>query len=85
METQNTLQKFVSQELLNNGHQVQPEENLLMDGMIDSIGMLRLVTFIEEEYRLKIPYEDLTIENFRSIKVILEYLQSRKTEISVVE
>ncbi len=78
METQEMLKNFISTELLNNGKQIDAEENLLMDGMIDSIGMLRLVTFVEEEFNLKIPYEDLTIENFRSVNVISGYLEKRR-------
>ena len=78
METQEMLKNFISTELLNYGKQIDAEENLLMDGMIDSIGMLRLVTFVEEEFNLKIPYEDLTIENFRSVNVISGYLEKRR-------
>lgn len=78
MNTQESLIQFISKEILNNGNQIDAEDNLLMDGMIDSMGMLRLVTFIEEEYNLKIPYEDLTIENFRSVTVISSYLANRR-------
>lgn len=71
-----TLKAFVSEELLDE-LPVEANDNLLSDGMVDSIGMVRLVAFIEEEYDLQIPHEDLIIENFRTIEIIGNYLSDR--------
>ncbi len=78
LEIQETLKQFISEELLNTRDTIDGDDNLLIDGMVDSIGMLRLVAFIEESYNLKVPYEDLTIENFGTVTVITGYLQRRQ-------
>lgn len=70
-----TLVDFVSVELLELSEPIEPDENLLSDGMVDSLGMLRLVAFIEASYALKIPPQDFTIENFRTLKLLEGYLQ----------
>lgn len=80
MNIEEAIKKFVTEELLNNSLEVEAEDNLLADGMVDSIGMLRLVTYIEELMQITIPHEDLVIENFRTIKVITGYLEQRKVE-----
>ncbi|MDJ0991447.1 MAG: acyl carrier protein [Desulfobacterales bacterium] len=54
-------------------------DNLLADGMVDSLGMLRLVTYIENLLDIKIPHSDLVIDNFRNIEVISQYLLQRKS------
>jgi len=72
--------KFVTRELLNSSLEVEADDNLLSDGMVDSMGMLRLVSYIEELMQLTIPHEDLVIENFRTIKAIVEYLEQREVE-----
>jgi len=77
LEIQGILKKFVSEELLNNGSTINSDDNLLLDGMVDSLGFLRFVAFIEETYNLKISYEDQIIENFGSIDKIADYLQKR--------
>lgn len=77
MKIQEIIIQFVNEELLNFTLEVAPDDNLLVDDMIDSIGMLRLVMFLEETYGLKIPHEDLIIENFRTVDVIAGYLQQR--------
>ncbi len=77
MKIQEIIIQFVNEELLNFTLEVAPDDNLLVDDMIDSIGMLRLVMFLEETYGLKIPHKDLIIENFRTVDVIAGYLQQR--------
>ena len=68
---------FISNKLLNGRITVGDDDNLLMDGMVDSLGMLQLVRFIEERLDTQIPYEDLTIENFRTVGIISAYLGQR--------
>ena len=66
---------FVRQELLNEPNSdITSEDDLLETGLVDSIGMMRLVAFIEAERGSKIPANDLVLENFRSIDAIVQYL-----------
>ncbi len=77
MNPTETLIQFIHEELLNHTLEVDADDNLLADDMIDSIGMLRLVMFIEETWGIKIPHGDLVIENFRTVAVIAAYLERR--------
>lgn len=74
MDTHSTLARFISDELLRTGETVEGDENLLSEGMVDSIGMMRLVGFIEETYGLKVPPKDFVIENFRTLNLLCDYL-----------
>jgi len=67
------LLQFVGEELLN-GEPVEADENLLADGVVDSLGMMRLVVFVEDAFGISIPPEHFTIENFRTIDAIAGYL-----------
>ena len=80
MDLSQDLKNFVNEELLTGGITVDVGDNLLKNGMVDSIGMVRLVGFIEENYQITVPPEDFTIENFQSVKIIADYLQNRKNE-----
>ena len=71
------LEKFVLDELLEDLDALDAHENLLVDGMIDSLGMVRLVALIEEELNVTVPPEDFVIENFQTLKIIGDYLQRR--------
>lgn len=53
------------------------DDELLVEGYIDSLGVMRLVSFIEERFGIAVPPQDITIENFRSVSVLSGYLQRR--------
>jgi len=69
------IRQYIVEELLGEDGPLDDDENLLADGMVDSLGMLRLVGFIEESYEIKVPPEDFIIENFRTIEVLDAYLK----------
>lgn len=56
-----------------------PQEDLLGSGILDSLGMMRLIFFIEEEFSIKVPPEDMTIENFMTVENIENYLNKVKS------
>lgn len=77
---QNDILDFVRQEILNEPDStLAPEDDLLETGLVDSIGMMRLVAFIETERGSKIPATDLVLENFKSIDAIVRYLEANPT------
>lgn len=55
------------------------QDDLLSEGIIDSLGMMKLIRFIEGKFDLKVRPEDMTIENFTSIETISNYIQARKS------
>jgi acyl carrier protein len=52
-------------------------DNLLTKGVIDSLRMLDLISFLDEKYRLKIDEDDLMPENFESINAITRFVEER--------
>ena len=78
MNTQEILKDYISNELLNGRQTVDADDDLLGEGLIDSLGAMQFVAFIEDTFELKVPLEDITIQNFRTIESIDRYLQQRK-------
>ena len=78
LDTGAALQRFINEELLNGQMSVGLDENLLSIGMIDSLGVMRLIAFIAEEFGVEVPPEDLTIENFRTVAVMARYVSQRR-------
>lgn len=54
-------------------------EDLLGNGIVDSLGMMKLVIFLEKEFQVKIGPEDMTVENFHSVQSIANYLDQNRT------
>lgn len=74
--TTEMLQSVIQTKLLN-GQEVAIEEDLLMSGLVDSLGVMTLVSYIEETTGQTIPPQDVTLENFVSIAAIKTYLDGR--------
>jgi acyl carrier protein len=71
------LRRYIGEELLGNGHAAPGEEDDLLDSGVDSVGMMTLVLFVEQEWQVTVPPEDVVLENFQSIAAIERYVRGR--------
>jgi acyl carrier protein len=69
--------KYIQNNLLSGKGKIElsPVDDLLGSGLIDSMGVMRLVSFVEETFNIKIPPEDIVIENFMDVKAITNYVE----------
>lgn len=56
---------------------LEPDEDIFTSGLVDSIGMMQTISFLEKTYSLKIPPVDLVPQNFKTIQVMAAYLESQ--------
>jgi len=59
--------------------EIRGTENWLENGLIDSLGILDLVHFLEQNFSLQISDDELLPENFESLNAVCSFV-SRKTE-----
>lgn len=57
---------------------IQNGDPLLDSGLVDSLGILELVGFLEHTFDMTISDEDLTPENFHSIQSIAMFVKYKK-------
>ncbi len=82
LETRATLEtallRFVNEELLlGDPATVAAQDEIVLDGTVDSLGVARLVGFIEAELGVPVPAEEVTIDHFRTIATLASYLDDR--------
>jgi acyl carrier protein len=78
MNTQAELTQFIEKELAKGRKtQIQPEDDLLSEGIIDSLGILQLVAFIEDRFGVQVADEDVVLENFQSVSALKRYLDTK--------
>lgn len=53
---------------------IAPDDDLLSSNLLGSMDMMRLITFLEEEYQFKVEPQDMTIENFITIAAMTDYV-----------
>lgn len=53
------------------------DETSLLQGRIDSVGLMELVTFVEDEFGVELAYEDIDEEHLGSIGRIAALVEER--------
>jgi len=56
---------------------ITASEKWLESGVLDSLGILDLVHFLEEKFSIQISDEDLLPENFESFATVAEFAQKK--------
>ena len=74
---ENKIKDFILQETFADSTQIQNDTLVFKEGYFDSLGFVRLITYLEEEYGIKISDADLVEENFESINAITAFLTSK--------
>jgi len=75
-----TIIKYIKCEILNDPNTaLTAQDDLLGDGLVDSMGFVRIIAFLEEEYDITIPPTDMVIEYFMNIEAMSNYVASRQT------
>jgi acyl carrier protein len=57
---------------------LQEDTALFSDGTIDSVGMIELITFLEDEVGIEVGQADVTLENFDTVARILDFVRARQ-------
>ena len=78
-EIENELKDHININILMDPYDGLDISTKLFDsGIIDSFGVLELVSFVENNYGLIIRQEHLTLENFSSVSAIIELINMLK-------
>lgn len=56
---------------------IDPDENLFVSGIVNSLFAMQLVLFVEKEFGIQVANEDLDLENFKSLNAITAFVESK--------
>ena len=59
------------------GIDLRDEERLMDRGVIDSMGVMELIAFLEQEFGVSIPDDEITDENLGSLAAIARYVTAK--------
>ena len=74
-----SLRSFIVAEF---GHKLESPDfsanlDLLGEGVIDSMGVMQITTFLEEELGLTVDDSDIVPDNFRSLESLIGFVHSK--------
>ena len=59
---------------------LEGDDSLLEQGLIDSTGVLELVSFIENKFEIKVDDDDLVPDNLDSINRLIAFIETKLEE-----
>jgi acyl carrier protein len=71
---QTSLINFICQNFYVVEEDINLEESLVDTGIIDSFGLIEIASYIEKHYTVSVLTEDMTRENFGSVKKIVQFI-----------
>lgn len=71
-----TIRAFIQTEMAGPGSKVtlSPSDSLIEKGIVDSLGVQRLIAYLEKEFGLQIADTEIVPENFETINSVVRFI-----------
>ena len=72
MDVKDLIREFIHNEVLDpqNGSKLEDSSELIEAGILDSLGMMKLLAFIEESFSVTLDENALVPENFETVETL---------------
>ena len=77
MDTATSIRSYIRDELLVNDGAALTDDTPLWGGVIDSVGLMQLIAFIEEQFDVEIEDEELTSAHFGTVSDIAALVDAK--------
>lgn len=65
---------------LDPGVAVAPDTDLLLTGLVDSLGVVQLVAWMEDEFGFTIEPTEVVLENFQTVEAMASFVERRRPD-----
>jgi acyl carrier protein len=55
-----------------------PEDPIVESGLVDSLGLFKVIGYIEDEFRVKVAPEEILLENFATVGAICRLVRAKQ-------
>jgi acyl carrier protein len=76
-EIKDRLHHYIVKETMSDANHINDDTLLFEQGIFDSIGLLLLIEFIKDEFKVTTSDDDLLMENFESINSISIFITKK--------
>jgi acyl carrier protein len=83
MTEEDSIKKFILSELMRNKDKdkLKVTDNLIESGIIDSLGIQKLIAYLESSFSINIADIEVLPENFETVQSISSFVRNKKTGI----
>ena len=78
-----SIEETIRQFILNNlyfveGANLTEDVSFLAEGIVDSMGAMELVAFVESQFRIKVEMSEVVVRNFDSIRNLANFVRHKR-------
>ncbi|REE25110.1 acyl carrier protein [Winogradskyella pacifica] len=76
-DTKTKIKNYIIESTFDDVEKIKDDTLIFEEGILDSMGLLFLIEFLQEEFNLTTSDEELVVENFQSINSIIAFIESK--------
>lgn len=73
-----SLLDFICKQFLVDKEDIEVDKSLIDSGIIDSMGLIEISSFITKTYNFRVSVDQMTRQNFGSILLIVDFIDKNK-------
>ena len=73
------IQEFLVEEFLFGEGSVEPGDDLFETGVIDSLGFMRLLAYMDRTLGVEVSMSEIVMENFNTVEKVASYVAARRS------
>ena len=79
MSIEETIRTYIAENILfsGNGYPHADDTSFLEEGIVDSMGIMELVMFVDESFGITVEDEELVPDNFDSVSKLAAYIRRK--------
>jgi acyl carrier protein len=80
MQIETKIKDYIAKNLLfsEEGYTYADDVSFLQEGIIDSLGVMELVEFVQKEFGIKVEQTEVTPEHFDSVAKLAAFVKTKK-------
>jgi len=80
VNTEQQIEQFILNEVMmsKRGNRLDYDESLLDSGILDSLSLLRLIAFIQDELGVEVDVDEIVPDNFQTINAAARLVESKR-------
>ena len=73
------LTTYIRDEVAMVDGEIAPDTDLLLSGMVDSLGVIRITQWMEDELGIEVDPLDVTLDNFQTVAKMVAYVDKQRS------
>lgn len=77
-DVEKILENYIATEIIRKKVDIKPDSSLISSGLLDSLTLLQLISFIEERFNIIVTDKEMVPENFQTINTMKRFIISKQ-------